>query len=285
MRLFVDGLASLAAEVDLLFFVPPGTDTSYGCVREHEADLRESWHPRLNLALCPRTSLLPSSGSAVGRLRTIFGGVVAIQRQTAYAPACGTGPRAAIGASLSRHPSLVFVHDLRAMSPLLGWSTPLPPVFDIDNIDHRLQLRRLLRSPGWPAERLRLSWIPALLLGELRAYRLARRVFVCSERDERYLHRLGVRQASTIPNAVDVPTEPPAGPGPPRALFLGSLNYRPNAEAAEYLISRIWPAVAAAVPQAELWVAGRDPEHVRGFDNPTLGVRFLGFVGDLQGSL
>jgi len=280
MRLFVDGLAAVAEQLDVLFFVPHGTDTSAESVRQHEADLRAAWNPRVNVSLCSRTASPPP----MGRMRTILRGMTSIHRQPAYEPFSGNGPRAAVQTRLDRRPSLIFVHNLRPMSVLLGWpATSLPPVlFDIDNIDHRLELRHLLKSPRWPAERLRLSWLPALMLGESRAYRRARRVFVCSEKDERYLQRLGVRHACAIPNVVDVPSEPPTGPVTKRLLFLGSLNYRPNAEAAEYLLSQIWPSISRAEPDAELWIAGREPEHVRCFTEPPPGVRFLDFVNDLD---
>lgn len=282
MRLFVDAMAALAAQVDLLFLVPPGADIATDSLRRHEEGLRTDWNPRINLILCPRSAGHPPV-SVAGRVRAFLDGMISIHGQPAYASFGGDRQRAAVQACLRREPALIFAHNLRAMRALVASSTRLPPVlYDVNDIDHRLQFRNLLRSRMWSPERIRLSWLPALVLGELQAYRQARRVFVCSEGDERYLQRLGVRHAYTIPNAVEVPLEPQSSKASGRLLFLGSLDYRPNAEAAEYLISQIWPLIQRGEPKAELWIAGRAPEHVGGFNRPPPGVRFLGFVSDLD---
>jgi len=45
----------------------------------------------------------------------------------------------------------------------------------------------------------------------------------------------------------------------PTVLFTGVLDYCPNMHAARYFAEEIWPAVRAAVPQAEFVIAGRRP--------------------------
>ncbi len=42
-------------------------------------------------------------------------------------------------------------------------------------------------------------------------------------------------------------------------LFTGALNYFPNEDAIEYLITEIWPLIKTAMPQAKLIVAGSKP--------------------------
>jgi glycosyltransferase involved in cell wall biosynthesis len=45
----------------------------------------------------------------------------------------------------------------------------------------------------------------------------------------------------------------------PTVVFLGSLGYAPNVDAALVAAEAIWPRVAAAVPEARLVIAGRAP--------------------------
>lgn len=71
----------------------------------------------------------------------------------------------------------------------------------------------------------------------------------------------GVRRVSVVDNGVDTTSFRP-GPGPRdprRVLFLGSLDWRPNLDAVDQLLTRVFPAVRAAVPDARLWLVGRHP--------------------------
>ena len=207
-------------------------------------------------------------------------GLLDLQRQPAFAAFCGPEQVAALGACLTHRPEVILAHDRQTMSATLAWPGRLRPlVFDVDNIGHRVGLRHLLRSPGWPGERLRLAWLPAMVLGELQAYRLARRVFVCSEADQRYLRSFAVRHTSVVPNAVTLPRTTPMQAGPPRLLFIGRLDYQPNARAVEYLVSRLWPRVRSGVPEAELWIAGTPPDAVRGSSRPAGGGSLPGLRG------
>src|SRR5260370_24784637 len=42
-------------------------------------------------------------------------------------------------------------------------------------------------------------------------------------------------------------------------LFLGSLDWRPNLDAVDQMLGRVFPAVRASVPDARLWLVGRNP--------------------------
>lgn len=60
-------------------------------------------------------------------------------------------------------------------------------------------------------------------------------------------------------------------------LFFGMLKYKPNHDAALYLIREMWPMVRAEVPDARLYIAGSGN---LGEEAPD-GVTMLGFVPDL----
>jgi glycosyltransferase involved in cell wall biosynthesis len=58
--------------------------------------------------------------------------------------------------------------------------------------------------------------------------------------------------------------------------------YRPNAQAVDSLVQKIWPAVRARVPAARLVVIGRGRELTASYHSADRSVIFTGFVDDLQ---
>ena len=148
--------------------------------------------------------------------------------------------------------------------------------------EHVAFWRNIRQQTRWRSKLVKYLHIPALWWGERRAIQLAYRTFVCSELDRHYLaerwHLMGVM---TIPNAVSATKSLPVIPDP-TLLFLGSYGYRPNVQAAEFLIGEIWPRVYRAVPQARLIIAGAVPENITGYRTGVPGVEFTGFVADLD---
>jgi glycosyltransferase involved in cell wall biosynthesis len=281
--MLIQGIAKVAKRLDLLFYV--GADASLDGVEVENAvaRLKQQTAAHTTVELCRRARIVTDQSRGAYLKRVLLPGCLSIHRQPAFASFCGPLQVDAMRQALARRPDLVLVHDFRTMAALLRCDGPWPNVvLDVDNIEHRLSARHLLRTPSWPMQRLQLAWLPATLMGELRGYRRVQRLFVCSDVDRRYLEHLNVRHARTIPNAVDVPPTVPRGAGPPRLLYVGRLSYKPNATAVEHLMSDIWPRVLAGVPDAELWIAGTGDKEVRGSDRPPAGVRFLGFVKDLS---
>ncbi len=62
-----------------------------------------------------------------------------------------------------------------------------------------------------------------------------------------------------VPNGVDIPTDPPPEDKRPTVSFVGTLNFEPNVVAARWMAEAIWPLVHAALPDARLMLAGRNP--------------------------
>lgn len=90
---------------------------------------------------------------------------------------------------------------------------------------------------------------------------------VCAgEADVRWLRRLGGRRSvHLVSNGVNQPDsgceagEAADALAPPRLSFVGTLNFEPNTDAVGFLSTEIWPLVRAALPDAELIIAGRNP--------------------------
>ncbi|MFQ5429407.1 MAG: TIGR03087 family PEP-CTERM/XrtA system glycosyltransferase [Phycisphaerae bacterium] len=90
-----------------------------------------------------------------------------------------------------------------------------------------------------------------------------------------------------IPNGVDLPRGPftPASKRGPVVGFLGSMDYRPNVEGIDWFVRRVWPGVLRELPEARLWIVGRNPtRRVRGLAR-TRGVTVTGTVRDARAYL
>src|SRR2546422_2765560 len=148
-----------------------------------------------------------------------------------------------------------------------------------------LMIRRPPRSTLFPYTTLfrsiHCSHLPALWWGEYRSIQLAWRTFVCSEHDRRYLaDRLRLSGIVTVPNAVQIPSAQPVT-SDPTVLFLGTYAYKPNIEAADFLIRHVWPQIHHTVPKARLIIAGKCPEAIPSYNGCLPAVEFTGFVTDL----
>lgn len=118
-----------------------------------------------------------------------------------------------------------------------------------------------------------------------RFYPLAGALQALTEEDAGVLGgRLGRAVGRRRP-AVPVPDEPvaPARAGP-RALFLGDYRHHPNHEAVRVLVREVLPRLRAQLPEAELCIAGPNPDRLRDLQG-TPGVRLMGFVPDLRALL
>jgi glycosyltransferase involved in cell wall biosynthesis len=78
---------------------------------------------------------------------------------------------------------------------------------------------------------------------------------------QRFRNDLAVPRVEVVDNGVDTrffhPDETPRRPEV--LLFLGSLDWRPNLDGVRQLLDVVFPAVRSRVPNAELWLVGRNP--------------------------
>jgi glycosyltransferase involved in cell wall biosynthesis len=279
----LEALARVVDRLETLFLVPVDQDCSPDAVREHQDRLRRLWSPAISLRLAPTVvDDVPDS-----RWQRIGRGVFDFHAQLIARPTSTAASVSAVSAALDARPDIILAHRLDAMCPLMKISREklrgAALFFDMDDIEHLTSLRRLLRDPAWPAQRLLLLQLPALLLAELRAMRLATATFVCSEADRHYLARL-TRSAriQTVPNSVAFPTVSDTDASELLILFVGAMGYRPNAQAADSLVQQVWPAVRARVPAVRLAIIGPGREHTASYRTADSSVTFTGFVDDLE---
>lgn len=275
--MFLDALKDLG-RLDLLFFVQRNIDLSADSVARYRRMLSEHLGVEVDLTLV--TQEQPPEPSRW----TIYGaGMLDAFRQKRLYYVHGPRSRQALKDALDRRPDLLFVHELGPMAPVLASRDPLPPVFlDLNDVGHIAFPRIIRQTITRRAERLFYMQIPALWWAERRAISLAKRTFVCSERDRKYLKfTMLVGGVRAIKNAVQMPEY--CGPASEQlAMFIGHLRYEPNSHAATYLLEEIWPRVRKQLPQAQLVIGGDYAERVPGYPGGE-GVTFPGFVEDLLG--
>jgi glycosyltransferase involved in cell wall biosynthesis len=276
--MFVEAFRALG-KLDMLFFVPSFIPTDAASVARFRERLSDHWQSDISLTLCPQapTPDPPSRWQAYGP------GTLSLLKQLDYLCTSGEEQVHAFGTALARKPDAIFAHRLQAMCPILRRRGPLPPVYlDLDDIEHVARYRNLREPPTWLGRRLYYLHLPAMFAAEVRAMGRARRTFVCSDTDRRYLARTLRRSGVvTVPNAVEVHM-PLDVTQQPTLLFIGTLNYLPNVNAATLLLDEIFPRVRQEVPNARLLIAGPHPEALLNSRPPDPNVEFTGFAADLD---
>jgi glycosyltransferase involved in cell wall biosynthesis len=124
-----------------------------------------------------------------------------------------------------------------------------------------------------------------LLLFERLSRDIPDQTWVVAERDRRAMRRiLGSRDVVSIPNGVDLELFAPGDwePRPNTAVFWGRLDFGPNEQALEFFLTRVWPSVLAAKPDARLLVMGYAPSVTVRRLTAAPGVELLADVPDIR---
>jgi glycosyltransferase involved in cell wall biosynthesis len=273
---FVGALGEISDQIEMLHYVPDGHPAFAIDRRKLNDDQSARWGASVTVTLAVARAV----DASAARLALTL---VSALSHPAYHPFAGRRQAAALCECLDRRPDLIFVHRLFGMGSLLRIRRRLPPIlFDLDDVEHWVKLRAALGASPWFAKLPRLAQVPAIFASERRAILMATRTFVCSETDRRYLQRWGLTGIVTIPNAVLISSEPTPVAPKQTVMLIGAYHYRPNIEAAERLITAIWPLIRARVPEAELIIAGSNPEFIPAFRSRPPGVVFTGIVDDLD---
>jgi glycosyltransferase involved in cell wall biosynthesis len=287
MRMWLDAIQSLGAELDILFFPGPGDPAAPTPSAETiRRQLHEQWGIDSHVEVCERDPEDAGHGND-SRLAEYFDAYIrpafGPSQHPFFRPFLGERQRAALARGLARDPAVALFHRLQTTVP----AKSLPAngtrfLFDLQDLEHLGFAREVAQPPRWRLKPLLYLQVPALWWGERAAIVRSHRTFVCSENDRRYLRRtMAVRNVDVIPNAVARVADGTLT-AEPTVVYLGTYSYRPNVVAAEYLIREVWPSVRRRCPRARLLIAGPGSEAIDGFSVPPPGVEFLGFVDDLD---
>ena len=165
-------------------------------------------------------------------------------------------------------PSVCFTHNVEA--EILG--------------RHAKQVRNPLSRWMWNSQYAKMQRF------ERDALRQFTTVIAVSDRDSKFFaDAYGVPRVRAIPTGVDLEyfswTLPPPNTEatPPTAVFIGSMNWRPNIDGIWYFLDKVWPLVLADSPAARFVVVGRDaPTDLIAHAAKLPGVELTGFVDDVR---
>lgn len=170
--------------------------------------------------------------------------------------------KALASAALAKKPDLLFLdhldsHMYRSLVP------GCPALIDLHNV-YSLIVDRYAQEQKNPIKRMYFQRETIFLRKvEAELSRSTDMIFAVSESEVEYNQKLGNRSVHLIPNGVDCSlySDLPCGrhASPVKLLFLGTMSWGPNAHAASFLITNVFPAIRKKHPNAELWIVGRNP--------------------------
>ncbi len=169
--------------------------------------------------------------------------------------------RALAAEASARRPDVLYLDHLDSLV-YAGTVPDVPIVTDLHNVYSRLADRAGDEVPG----RLRRIYLTreARLLArrEQVAARKAHTIMAVSDDDAGYFSALGAARVVVVPNGVDCSAYAGAStarPGPPTILYVGALDWPPNATAARLLATEVLAAVRQRVPDARVTIVGKNP--------------------------
>lgn len=167
----------------------------------------------------------------------------------------------------------------------LEYAPELPSFVNLHNIEAQILHRR--------AGRCRSSLSACFF--HMQARRMARfekkvlagrtRVCTVSEPDREQATAWGAQDAVVVENGVDLDFFRPPAIASSRLelLLMGSLDWFPNQDAAQWMVSDIFPLIRAEFPDATLTIVGRRPsESLRQLASTHAGVELIGEVEDVR---
>ncbi len=130
-------------------------------------------------------------------------------------------------------------------------------VLDAHNVEAEIVERLAESAPRWQRKALR--WQAGRIRElERELSRNVDLVLTCSDKDAEEFREMGARRVRVVPNAIP-PLSPALVAQRHDVVFVGSLDWRPNADAALLLAKEIWPRCRALLPGARLVIVGRNP--------------------------
>lgn len=136
-------------------------------------------------------------------------------------------------------------------------------VLNHHNIESHLMVRRARDSIGWLQRVICNREARLLREWERNVCGRVESNLVCSDLDgKRLREHVPAAVISVVPNCLPVPPDPRAGISRDSyaLCFIGTMNWRPNAEAARFLVQEIWPLLRGRDGRYRLNIVGRHPE-------------------------
>jgi glycosyltransferase involved in cell wall biosynthesis len=169
--------------------------------------------------------------------------------------------RALAAEAARRRPEVLYLDHLDSL--VYADAVPdVPVVIDLHNVYSRLASRAADEVPGRVRRHYLAGEARLLVERELVAARRAHTIMAVSDDDAGYFSSLGTARVVVVPNGVDCSAYAGASaarPGPPTLLYVGALDWPPNASAARLLATDVLASVRQHVPAARVMIVGKNP--------------------------
>jgi sugar transferase (PEP-CTERM/EpsH1 system associated) len=157
----------------------------------------------------------------------------------------------------------VILCDFLLTAAVIPWENKTPKVLFTHNVEAQIWERhyKVSRNPVWKA----VSWREFRTLDrfEKSSVQQADHVLTVSETDRDIFARtIQPEKMTVIPTGVDLDYFQPGKAEeeqPSSMVFTGSMDWTPNEDAIFYFADQVFPRILTEVPEAQLWVVGRNP--------------------------
>lgn len=178
------------------------------------------------------------------------------------------------------------IHMVRYARAAVHRRPGLKAIYNWHNIESEAMLRYSLNTASGARRRY-----AAFTAGKLQA--LERSILtsdfghvVCSERERDQLGAIAPdARIAVVGNGVDTAYFAGCGEGTsarPRVVFVGAMDYAPNADGAIFFAKQVWPAVRQRLGEAELTIVGANPGPAVRALGELPGVTVTGIVPDVR---
>jgi sugar transferase (PEP-CTERM/EpsH1 system associated) len=177
------------------------------------------------------------------------------------------------------------IHMIRYALLARKKKSALKAIYNWHNIESEGMRRYSATTGAWARRWYAAQTVRKLEVLEKDVLHSAFGLIVCSQRERDQLRRLEpTATVEVIENGVDTnyfAAETTNG-AQNRVVFVGSMDYFPNSEAAIYFANQIWPKIRARLGQAELAIVGTNPSPAVQALGELPGVKVTGMVPDVR---
>lgn len=156
----------------------------------------------------------------------------------------------------------LIICDFVLAAPVIPWNADVPRILFTHNVEATIWRRhfQIARNPIWKTVWWR-EYLTTVRM-ERKYARAADHVLTVSESDRaHFCNFTDCARVTAIPTGVDVNYFQPlsAAEKPNNLVFTGSMNWLPNEDGISFFAQRVLPKVRETIPDAVLWVVGRNP--------------------------
>lgn len=152
--------------------------------------------------------------------------------------------------------------DSIALAPVLNDIDNIPKVLTEHNVEALIWERYYQQEKNIFKKWYIRSQYKKILKFEIDTARICEHVITVSDEDKKRLNKIsGVSNITVVPNGVDTSFFDPSGNSEEKfnLVFTGSMDWRPNQDALDYLMEDIYPLIMKKYPDIQLWLVGRRP--------------------------